>query len=179
MKKRLDIANEAANWSAYRGPFLGRLMFFPRVLADKEVRPSDFETCNLILFGTKETNSVISKYADKLPVHMNPDTKDYGLLYVFPVDKHYVTVSSGLPWWTGVVDEGFPFVPAAHRGFPEFKDLMLFKNSSKNIVTDGYFTQDWKLPEVLTDAFKQIRRYNTFKIILSFNLSFVFHYHGF
>ncbi|GLU51897.1 hypothetical protein Dfri01_13580 [Dyadobacter frigoris] len=149
LKKRLDIANEAASWSVYRGPFLGRVMFFPRVLSDKEVRASDFETCNLILFGTKETNAVISKYADKLPVHLNPATKDYGLLYVFSVDKHYVTISSGLPWWTGVVDQGFPFVPATHRGLSEFKDLLFFKDSSKNIVTDGYFTQEWKLPESL------------------------------
>ncbi|MBE9461138.1 alpha/beta hydrolase-fold protein [Dyadobacter subterraneus] len=149
LKKRLDIANEAANWSVYRGPFLGRVMFFPRVLSDKEVRASDFESSNLILFGTKETNAIISKYADKLPVHLNAATKDYGLLYIFPVDKHYVTISSGLPWWTGVVDQGLPFVPATHRDLPEFKDLLFFKDSSKNIVTDGYFTQEWKLPESL------------------------------
>jgi poly(3-hydroxybutyrate) depolymerase len=147
LKKRMDVANEAANWSAYRGPFLGRIMFFPRVMADKEVRLSDFESSNLILFGTKETNSVITKYADRLPVHMNPATKDYGLLYVFPVDNHYVAVNSGLPWWTGVVDEGFPFVPATHRNLSSFKDLLFFKDSSKNIIADGYFTQDWKLSE--------------------------------
>ncbi|MCF0057339.1 alpha/beta hydrolase-fold protein [Dyadobacter sp. CY356] len=155
LKKRMDVANEAANWSVYRGPFLGRMMFFPRVLSDKEVRASDFETCNLILFGTKETNVVINKYADKLPVHLNAATKDYGLLYVFPVDKHYVAISSGLPWWTGVVDQGFPFVPATHRNLSEFKDILFFKDSSKNIITEGYFTQEWKLPDaVLTPLTK-------------------------
>ena len=155
LKKRIDIVNEAANWSAYRGSFLGRVMFFPRVVADKEVRPSDFESCNLILFGTKETNTVITKYADKLPVHLNPATKDYGLFYVFPVDNHYVAVSSGLPWWTGVVNEGFPFVPATHRNLSSFKDILFFKDSSQNIVADGYFTQGWKIPEpVLTPLTK-------------------------
>ena len=149
LKKRLNIANEAANWSSYRGPFLGRVMFFPRVLADKEVRPSDFESCNLILFGTKESNSVINKYADKLPIHLNGASIDHGLLYVFPVEKHYVTISSGLPWWTGAEDQGLPFVPVAQRRLPEFKDLLLFKGSYKNIVADGYFSEDWKLPETI------------------------------
>ncbi|MCF2443076.1 phospholipase [Dyadobacter sp. CY345] len=149
LKKRIDIANEAANWSAYRGPFLGRMMFFPRVLADKEVRKSDFESSNLILFGNKENNEVINKYADKLPVHLNPANTDHGLLYVFPVENHYVTVSSGLPWWTGVVDQGLPFVPVAQRSLPEFKDLLLFKGTAKNIIADGYFSQDWKLPATI------------------------------
>lgn len=151
LDRRLGIANAAADWAAYRGPFLGRVMFFPRVMSDKEVRESDIESANLILFGTKETNAVIGKYADQLPLHMKADTKDFGLLYVFPVAKHYVVISSGLPWWAGVEDKGFPFVPATHRGLTEFKDLLLFKNSSKNIISEGYFTQDWKLSEpVLT-----------------------------
>jgi poly(3-hydroxybutyrate) depolymerase len=147
LTRRVNIANAAADWSAYRGPFLGRVMFFPRVVADKEVRESDYAEANLILFGTKESNAVISKYADKLPVHLNVSANNYGLLYVFPVADRYVTVSSGLPWWTGAEDQGFPFVPATHRSLPEFKDLLFFKDSYKNILTDGYFTQDWKLPE--------------------------------
>ena len=149
LKKRVDVANEAANWSAYRGPFLGRIMFFPRVLADKEVRPSDFESSNLILFGTKDNNSVINKYADKLPVHLNSANTDYGLLYIFPIENHYVTVSSGLPWWSGAVDQGLPFVPVAQRSLPEFKDILFFKGSSKNIIADGYFSQDWKIPSTV------------------------------
>ncbi|HEX8061446.1 MAG TPA: alpha/beta hydrolase-fold protein, partial [Cyclobacteriaceae bacterium] len=56
LKKRREVAEQAAAWSMYRGEFLGRIMVFPRVLSDKEVRPSDFEAANLVLFGTKETN---------------------------------------------------------------------------------------------------------------------------
>lgn len=146
LKKRISTANEAADWSAYRGSFLGRVMFFPRVLADKEVRPSDLENANLILFGTRESNTVINQYADKLPVHLNPASAGYGLLYIFPVGSRYVTISSGLPWWTGAVDQGLPFVPVAQRSLPEFKDILLFKGSFKSVVADGYFSQDWKLP---------------------------------
>jgi poly(3-hydroxybutyrate) depolymerase len=146
-KKRMDIADQAADWSHYRGPFLGRVMFFPRIMSDKEVRPSDLESCNLVLFGTKESNALIAKYADKLPVHLNPADKLHGLFYVFPVDKHYVAVSSGLPWWTGAVDQGFPFVPIMHRKLAEYKDLLFFKESADKIVADEYFTENWKLTE--------------------------------
>ncbi|WP_082213997.1 carboxylesterase family protein [Dyadobacter psychrophilus] len=147
LKKRVEVANQAADWSHYRGEFLGRIMFFPRVLSDKEVRPSDLETSNLILFGTKETNVIIAKYADKLPVHLNPADKAHGLFYIFPIDKHYVAVSSGLPWWSGAEDNGFPFVSVMHRKLPEFKDLLLFKDASTNVIVGGNFSDDWKVTE--------------------------------
>ncbi|MEO6285000.1 MAG: alpha/beta hydrolase-fold protein [Dyadobacter sp.] len=147
LNRRLDIANLAADWSHYRGPFLGRIMFFPRVVSDKEVRPSDIESSNLILFGTKETNAVIAKYADKLPLHMNPADKAHGLFYIFPVEKHYVAVNSGLPWWSGAEDKGFPFVSVMHRKLPEFKDILLFKDSSTNVIVDGNFSENWKITE--------------------------------
>ncbi|KQS34323.1 alpha/beta hydrolase-fold protein [Dyadobacter sp. Leaf189] len=147
LAKRLEIANAAANWSQYRGPFLGRIMFFPRVLSDKEVRPSDLESSNLILFGTKETNSYISKYADRLPVHLKATDKTHGLFYVFPVDQHYVAVNSGLPWWLGTEDQGYPFVPVMHRKLSEYKDLIFFKDSAKNMIVEGYFSPEWKLTE--------------------------------
>lgn len=147
LKKRVDLATQAADWSHYRGEFLGRIMFFPRVLADKEVRPSDIESSNLILFGTKETNAMIAKYADRLPLHLNASDKTHGLLYVFPIDKHYVAINSGLPWWSGAEDKGFPFVSVMHRRLPEFKDLFFFKDSSTNTIVDGRFSDDWKVTE--------------------------------
>lgn len=147
LKMRRDIAQEAANWSQYRGEFLGRVMFFPRVLADKEVRSNDLESSNLILFGTKESNGLIARHADKLPVHLKSSDKEHGLLYIFPAGKRYVAVSSGLPWWTGAEDAGLPFVPVPYRKLSGYKDLILFKNSIKNVLADGYFTPDWTLTE--------------------------------
>ncbi|GGB99937.1 carboxylesterase family protein [Dyadobacter sediminis] len=152
LKRRMDIANQAADWAQYRGPFLGRMMFFPRILSDKEVRPSDLESANLILFGTKETNSLIARHADKLPLHLNSADKDYGLFYIFPIDKHYVAISSGLPWWTGMKEEGLPFVPVMHRKLPEFKDLVFFKGSILNPVAEGYFSENWQLTDEMKKA---------------------------
>ncbi len=144
---RRKLAEEAANWSAYRNAFLGRIMFFPRVASDKEVKPSDFESANLILFGTKETNAIIEKYQDRLPVHLNADAKDYGLFYTFPIDGYYVVVNSGLPWWTGYEPAGFRFMPAPLMAIAEYKDFVLFKGTSKNKLAEGYFNNNWQLQD--------------------------------
>lgn len=149
LQRRVDQAREAANWSIYRGDFLGRVMFFPRVISDKEVRPSDIENANLVLFGTKETNTIINQHAASLPVVLNASAKNYGLFYVFPVGKRYIAVSSGLPWWQGAKDVGYPFVPVPFRSLPRFKDVVVFKDSAENILVNEYFTGDWKASESL------------------------------
>lgn len=145
LKKRMDLATEAANWSFYRGAFLGRIMFFPRIVADKDVRPSDFESSNLVLFGTPETNLLIEKYKDRLPLLLDQSKQsDHGLLYVYPIDGHYVAVSSGLPWWANSQSQNYRFPPAFNE-VPNLKDFVLFKNNAKEVVVDGYFDNDWKL----------------------------------
>ena len=53
------IAQQAADWSTPRM----KLMLTFRVLADNEVKAVDLQNANLLLFGTKETNSVIANYA--------------------------------------------------------------------------------------------------------------------
>jgi enterochelin esterase-like enzyme len=146
MKNRIALVNQAANWSEYRNAFLGRIMFFPRVVADREVRPSDLQSANLIVFGTPETNSIIAKYSDRLPITLNAGAAaDHGLFYIFPVDNHYVAVNSGLPWWTNVQAQGFPFLPLPYLSLGGFKDYLLFKTSASNIIAEGTFDHRWKL----------------------------------
>ncbi|QRR01744.1 carboxylesterase family protein [Dyadobacter sandarakinus] len=145
LKKRMTTASQAADWAYYRGTFPGRVMFFPRVVADKDVRPSDLESCNLILFGTKEDNLLINKYAAQLPMHLNAGAGDYGLFYVFPVGTHYVAINSGLPWWSGDQSHDYPFMPVNHRKLAGYKDYILFKDNASNVVADGYFTEQWKV----------------------------------
>ncbi len=158
LTKRRNDAQKAAEWSIYRGDFLGRVMVFPRTLSDKEVRPSDIESSNLILFGTKETNTLIAKFADKLPMELNQNSTEYGLSYTFPVGNHYVLVNSGLPWWT-VADA--PNGPVTRQGSPvamnalnRFQDFVLFKGSMTNIISGGRFDNNWKLPSAEADKMK-------------------------
>lgn len=147
-KRRAD-ALFAAEWSVYRGDFLGRVMVFPRVLSDKEVRPSDIESANLVLFGTKETNALIEKFNDKLPIQLNANVSDYGLCYIFPMGNHYVLINAGLPWWSaGVTNNALPSrqnSPIAMNSLNRFQDYILFKDNNANIITGGRFDSQWKL----------------------------------
>jgi len=150
---RIAVANSVADWSGMGG----RIMVFPRVISDKEVRQSDYEHSNLVLFGTKETNAIIDKFADKLPVHMKPDTKDYGLVYIFPLNDHYVLVNSGLPWWTPAKQEargGMAFMGSKVQAINKFQDFVLFKETSDNIISQGVFDNNWKLPADAAAAMK-------------------------
>lgn len=144
MKQRIETATQAANWSMYRGAFLGRIMFFPRIVSDKDVRPSDYESCNMILFGTKETNLAIDKIKDSLPMELPATSADQGLLYVFPVNNHYVAINSGLPWWANSAEQNYRF-PPAFADIPGLKDFILFKGNIKTVVADGYFDENWKV----------------------------------
>lgn len=145
LSKRRKVAEEAANWSTYRGEFLGRIMVFPRVLSDKEVRPSDFEAANLVLFGTKETNTLVEKYSAKAPLELNATAAaTHGLVYVMPGDNgHYVVVNSGLPWWTTSKPPQFGFVPPPLQTLFGLKDFLVFTGSNDAKVAEGYFDNNW------------------------------------
>jgi poly(3-hydroxybutyrate) depolymerase len=149
VEARRAQALTAAEWSVDRGPFWGRIMVFPRLVSDAEVRPSDLESSNLVLFGTKETNTIIAQLSDRLPMHLDSASEEYGLVYVFPLDGQYVLINSGLPWWQadGSSQDRSPF----RRSVPAFDliglgDYLLFSGSVENVVAAGRFDDDWRLP---------------------------------
>jgi len=157
MQARMRLASRAAEWSVDRGWFMGRVMVFPRVVADKDIRPSDLESSNLVLFGTPETNKLIAQFSDRLPMQLSKDASDYGLLYVFPIGEHYVLVNSGLPWWQ-TPEAGAPRAPSGRRGsmfagpivafgLTGLEDYLLFKGSADNPIAAGRFDTKWRLPE--------------------------------
>lgn len=145
VQRRRAAAQQAAEWSTSRL----RLMLTFRVLADTEAKASDLENANLFLMGTKETNSLIAKYADKLPLALNAGAADYGLMYVYPVDGRYVVVHSGLPWWTRFdLASRFelPFLNTPHHALTTFGDYFLFRGGLDNVIAEGRFDREWKLP---------------------------------
>jgi hypothetical protein len=152
LQARQAIAYYAADWAYYRAGPIGRVMIFPRALADGDVRQSDFEISNLVLFGTAKTNSLIQKYADRLPVQLNEGVSDYGLVYIYPVNGHYVLINSGLPWWTppasGQGQQGGGLSMISGRGslLNGFGDFILFKGSPDNVIWQGNFDNNWELP---------------------------------
>jgi len=154
LKTRMDMAYQAANWSEYRGAFAGRIGVFPRIVADKDVRPTDIKDANLVLFGTRETNLIIEQYRKELPMHLNASAKEYGLVYIYPVGGHYIVVSSGLPWWAGPQQPGF--MPVALATLPGQKDYVLFKESLKTPVAEGLFDGGWNLATPLKEPVYRI-----------------------
>jgi glucosamine kinase len=60
-----------------------------------------------------------------------------------------VVVNSGLPWWTGQENAqrpGLRFLRAPYTALLTFGDYILFKGSLANVVAEGRFDNEWKLP---------------------------------
>ncbi|HYO83503.1 MAG TPA: dienelactone hydrolase family protein, partial [Bryobacteraceae bacterium] len=139
-------AEQAADWSTRRS----RLNLSLRVLRDTEIAAGDIANANVVAFGTRETNRLIARYADQLPMHLNPGAADYGLLYAYPVEGRYVVVSSGLPWWTRhdqAPPRGLPFLSVPYRILGTLGDFVLFKGGLDNVVAEGRFDNKWQLPQ--------------------------------
>lgn len=147
-------AAAAADWTGMGG----RILVYPRVISDKEVRQSDYITSNLILFGTRETNAIIEKFADRLPVHMDAKADNYGLVYIFPMNRHYLVINSGLPWWTPPENApgrtGYAFSGLKAEALKNMGDFILFKGSPDHAVTQGNFDNNWQLPASAAEAMK-------------------------
>jgi hypothetical protein len=119
------------------------------IKADREVTAEDQAQANLILFGTPESNSLIARFASRLPLELSPGAADYGMVFVYPEGERYVVVSEGLPWWTGAdeVDRGgYRFAPEQYRLLSTFGDYLVFKRGLNNVLAEGRFDRDWKLP---------------------------------
>jgi len=136
----------------------GRIMVFPRVIADKAIRQSDYITSNLILFGTRETNAVIEKFADRLPVHLDSKAEDYGLVYIFPMSRRYIVVNSGLPWWTPPKEAkshaGYAFSGTKIEILKNWGDFILFRKTPDDVIIQGVFDNNWKLS---SDAARELK----------------------
>lgn len=145
LQRRKAIAQEAAEWSTSRL----KLMLTFRVAADNELTAADLQNANLVLFGTKETNSLIAKYSASLPMSLNAGAADYGLMYVYPADGRYIVIHSGLPWWTRFDLTSrfeFSYLNTPQHALGAFGDYFVFRGGLDNILAEGRFDRNWKLP---------------------------------
>jgi pimeloyl-ACP methyl ester carboxylesterase len=164
MMERREMAKQVADFSVslfgyYEQPSLVN----PRIIPDTQLSETDILSSNLILVGTKETNSVIARFADKLPMQLKADAEGYGLVYSYPVNGKYIMVCSGVPFWTAKpIDWRTPPAPAVGarpvtsitfsygigaKVLLGRKDFLLFKDTNDNVIAEGYFDNDWKLKE--------------------------------
>ncbi|MDT4844566.1 hypothetical protein FQZ97_785320 [compost metagenome] len=103
-------------------------MVFPRVLADRELGPNDYDNSNLVLFGTEKSNSAIARYADKLPFQLSADTTQL-LAFIYPTEKNLLLINAGLPYWQ---------LADAVKGEAH---LRILRNPSRAALLSGY--GDW------------------------------------
>ena len=143
LEARRGAAQRAAAWSAPAA----RVIFSPPVKADSAVSAADIAESNLVLFGTRYSNSLIARFAPDLPMELQPGAADYGLAFIVPLGAHYALVASGLSPWSGAPrDRGYQFAPWPYRLLSTFGDFVLFKGSLDDVVSEGRFDGNWKLP---------------------------------
>ncbi len=162
--QRRAMARKAADFSVSFGSYDQPSLINPRVIADHEVTPDDYLSSNLILFGTKETNGVIAKLADKFPISLNKESAGSGLVFCYPVNGKMVVVVSGIPFWTSKPAQGA--IPAGKKprtnirfatgegmkALAGMKDFFLFREGQ--VLAEGYFDNDWKLPDEVIQQLK-------------------------
>lgn len=153
-EKRYQQALKAAEWSFHRGDFLSRVMVFPRVVADRDLRLSDWKRSHLIAFGTATTNSVIDSVAQQLPVVLKENqVQNYGLTAWVPSKyAKYVVVQSGLPWWDAPATSNPGLlarltIPGPVGLLRNKGDFFLFEKDSGKVQITGYYSQNWKISE--------------------------------
>ena len=154
-------AETAAAWSSNRS----RLNLTLPVKSDREVNDDDLAGANLVLFGTPRTNRLIARFAPQFPLALNPGAADYGLLFIVAAGRHYVLVSSGLPWWTGAEEAnrgGYRYAPAPYRLLSTFGDYILFKGSLANVLAEGRFDRNGR---VGPEAAEKLRATGTVSIL--------------
>lgn len=145
LARRRSVAEAGAMWSSARA----RVNADAVIKADRDVTEEEIAGANLLLFGTRDSNTLIARFASQLPMQLNPGAADYGMVLIASVGGHYVVVNSGLPWWTGADEAdrgGYRFAPSRYRLASTFGDYLLFRGGVNRVMAEGRFDRQWKLP---------------------------------
>jgi hypothetical protein len=74
------------------------------------------------------------------------------------MNRRYILVSSGLSWWTPAKNTsgqtGYAFQGSKVEILKKFQDFILFRESPDNIVSQGLFDNNWKLPAEAIETLK-------------------------
>jgi len=74
------------------------------------------------------------------------------------MNRHYILVNSGLSWWTPPKNTagqtGYSFQGSKVEILKKFQDFILFRESPDNIVSQGIFDNNWKIPAGAIETLK-------------------------
>jgi pimeloyl-ACP methyl ester carboxylesterase len=131
----------------------------PPIKADKDVTADDRKNYNLILFGTRESNSLLAPIADKLPVEMTPrgyrlGEQEYsageekvGVQFCYPSpfnEQRMIVVQSGLFWGDALtINHKFDLLPE----YIVYTDDIDETDQTNRALVAGFFSDDWQLPQ--------------------------------
>jgi acetyl esterase/lipase len=133
----------------------------PPTKDDSQVTEADIRDRNLILFGEPDTNRVLNRIADKLPIKITETsyvvaqekyqrTADTGLAMIYPNplnEKKYVVVLSGLHWGEK---------RGSNHKYDLLPDFIVYNNEFDQVVSTnhalvaGFFDTKWQLSPKLT-----------------------------
>jgi pimeloyl-ACP methyl ester carboxylesterase len=130
-----------------------------RVKSDEDVTDADIDAHNLVLWGDPQSNKVLAKIADKMPIRWDGQSVVVGshsheathhvpvLVYPNPLNpKRYVVLNSGFTF------REYDYLNNARQvpKLPDYAvidvDVSMSSRAPGGIVTAGFFDEEWKLP---------------------------------
>jgi len=134
----------------------------PPMKSDRDVTEDDRKNFNLILFGTRESHSIVREIADKLPVELTADGYRIGDKKVIgarlglvecvpsPFDaRRMIVVHSGERWGAALpINHKFDLQPD-YIVFTRHYDLT---DGTNHALAAGFFTNSWQLPQTPVES---------------------------
>ena len=151
------LAQRVALWAKEWDEFADGL---PPVKTDAEVTPQDIATCNLVLFGTPLTNSLLARIANKLPIKIGDHRYDVGgkvyvgadlglvMCYPNPLNPaRYVLIYAGERHGEKLsLNHKHDLLP----DFVVFTTQSFGRDETNDAVCAGFFGMHWELQPSLT-----------------------------
>jgi hypothetical protein len=139
-----QLAKATNDWRAqFRGD--------ARVKDDSQVTDADIAAHNLILFGDPQSNKLLGRIADKLPVQWNAQFVKVGDK-TFPAATHapvFIFPNPLNPRCYVVVNSGFTFAAAGNASnaqqTPKLPDWAVFEMAGNSVALADFFDEQWRV----------------------------------
>jgi hypothetical protein len=129
----------------------------PPLKADVDVTEDDKKNFNLILFGTRASNALLTPIADQLPLELTPKgyrigttehaapVGNYGVQFCYPSpwnEERMIVVQSGLFWGDALpLNHKFDLLPE----YIVYTDAIDASDNTNASLAAGYFDDHWQL----------------------------------